>query len=231
MPLTIGTPPAGSGVRLGGPSVIGSAKPPPAPVFTAQPAAFSLYQAGGRVTNAGAAASPVSRWQWQQKQGDGSWQDVPGWTSATLDTTISTTDAPARSGTYRLVAFNGATSSASQEVTLYNVYLRIQNDASATNGSANGTTKSTNFLYLEDGPAGARYYSAFYTLAADDSAFTPPGTSTGRAVATWTSTNTNVVSTSNVSATGQLTASIKAGQADVTAAIGNLSSVLRVNIA
>lgn len=198
----------------------------PAPVFSVQPGATILYQDAGRLQGTAATVSPSTSLQWQMKQPDNSWSDVAGQTAATLD--IAAANA-SRAGTYRLKAINGNNSAVSSEVTAYFVYLGIQNDSSPANGSAAGTTKVSNAVYTEDGPAGARYYSAFYRLVNGDTNFTPPGASTARAVAAWQTTNATVASASSVSGTGQLATNITAGTATLTATVGNLSSVLNIN--
>ena len=218
-----------AGVRLGIKRTIGGGGVPAVPpVFTSQPAAYSLYQTGGRLQNSGAAASKVTRWQWQKKVSDTTWQNVAGQTSPAFDISSAPVG---QAGTYRLQAFNGAAVAVSNEVVFYNVYLRIQNDASSADGSEAGTTKVNNMLYTEDGPTGQRYYSAFYASITGDTNFTPPGLSTARALVTWTSSNQNAVSTATVSASGQLQTVVRSGSATVVANIGNLSSTLNSTVA
>ncbi|WAK44962.1 hypothetical protein Fifi067_00042 [Erwinia phage Fifi067] len=199
----------------------------PVPVFSAQPQTQSLYQENGLLTITGAAASPATGYQWQRSTDGTNWSDVAGQTAAVL----SMANATNATATYRLKVVNGNSAPVySVSVDVVSVYLRIQNDASAGNGSSLGTTKVTNTTYTHSAAGGTRYWSAFYTRFSDDSAFTPNGLSTARAVASWTSTNTAAVPVTPVSATGQVTSVTKTGSATITAAIGNLSSSLACTI-
>lgn len=199
---------------------------PPVPVFSAQPQTQSLYQESGMLTITGAAVSPATAYQWQRSADGSTWADVAGQTAVNL----SIANATNATATYRLKAINGGSVAYSNSVDVVSVYLRIQNDASAANGSSLGTTKVTNTTYTHSAAGGTRYWSAFYTRFSDDSAFTPNGLSTARAVAAWSTTNAAVVPVTPVSATGQVTSVTKTGSATITAAIGNLSSSLACTI-
>lgn len=204
-----------------------SAPPPdPAPVFSAQPLAQVLYQESGAMRITGAAAAPVTGWQWQKQNADGSWSDVAGRTGQTLNLTT----AVAVAGLYRVKAINGTASAVSNTVQVVSVYLRLQNDSSPTNGSTNGTTKVDNTHYTHSTVPGTRYFSAFYTNTADDTVFTPAGASSGRALVSWVSSNVAVLPQTPVSSSGQLTCTTKSGSASLTATVGSLSSVLNATI-
>ena len=196
------------------------------PVFTSQPAAQVLYQEGGAMRITGAQVAPVTGYQWQKQNTNGSWSDVAGRTGQSFN--VSTANDVA--GTYRLKAINGNASAVSSPVDVQSVYLWIQNDSSAVNGSANGTTKVDNQHYTHAAAPGYRYFSAFYRLFSDDSTFTPAGAKSARAVAAWVSSNTAVLTQTPVAATGQLTCVTRTGSATLTASVGNLSSQLSATI-
>lgn len=197
-----------------------------APVFSAQPSAQVLYQEGGAMRITGAAAAPTTGFQWQKQNTDGSWSDVAGRTGQTFNVS----SASAMAGTYRLKAINGNASAVSSPVDVQSVYLWIQNDSSAIDGSANGTTKVDNQHYTHAAAPGYRYFSAFYRKFSDDSTFIPAGATSARAVAAWVSSNTAVLPSTPVSAAGQLTCVTRTGSATLTASVGNLSSQLSATI-
>lgn len=217
----------------------GEGTPEPIPVadppeFTSQPQAYTFYQSNGLLSVTGADASPATDWQWQKLGSDGTtWNDVAGQTTKTLSIANAATGL---NGSYRLKATNENSDPAYSTVAkVGNVYLGLQNDSSPGNGSANGTTKVSNTVYTEDGPAGARYYSAFIKDQATDANITPAdwGLTTARArvvAGDWVSTNTSVVPIMSVSAAGQLTTNITTGSAVLTAKYGNLQSVLNVTV-
>ncbi|AOE41244.1 hypothetical protein BEE12_16125 [Pantoea agglomerans] len=142
--------------------------PPDAPaVFTSQPAANVFYQDGGKLEITGAAAAPVTIWQWQKLQADGAtWGDLPSQTAAVL-TIPTATDAD--EGTYRVLAINGSADGVpSDPVTVLSTILYIQNDSAKPDLDAPVTdVNNKQFVmvdgshYLMDGPAGNYYIGAY----------------------------------------------------------------------
>lgn len=199
---------------------------PLAPVFSTTPVTQALYQEAGKLEIPGAVATPVTGWQWQKLQPDGTtWANVAGQTSATL--TIN--KATSAGGTYRVLALNGSTSTPSPSVSVVSVYLQIRNDSDQNNSNGVGVTQTSPTQYVHNAVAGLRYFSAYYRLTADDSAFTPDGL-TGRAVVTWASSAPLILPVSSVDAKGQLACRTVLGVGTLTATIGNLSSTLTANI-
>ena len=193
-----------------------------APVFTSQPAAQVLYQEGGAMRITGAQVAPVTGYQWQKQNTDGSWSDVAGRTGQSFNVTTANDVA----GTYRLKAINGNASAVSDPVDVQSVYLFIQNDVSGQTQPV----KTSNTTYTFTAAPGTRYISAFYRRFSDDSSFTPAGATSARAVVTWQSSNTAAVPQTPVAAAGQLTSATKTGSATLTASVGNLSSVMSATI-
>lgn len=229
--------------------VAGAAEPvkPPAPTFIAQPNAINLYQRGAKVEILGADSADATAYQWQKQNSDGSWGDVPGRTGKTL--TAATADA-SYAGVYRLKAVNGKSDPAySSLARVYDCFLFMQTDGGndpATTGVLPGANKQT---WTDDGPAGARYYSAYLrfmvdqvlpdgtTVTADTNMTTaqlaPLGFTTGRMRAAWVTSNATVAPIISVATTGpigQLTTNLKTGSAALTATFGNLSSVINVAV-
>lgn len=201
------------------------------PVFSVQPNPDVLYQLAGKVESAGAAATPTTAWQWQKKSAGGTWADLPSQTNPTL--TIASGTA-ADEGTYRLMAVNGPASTASEEVTTYNVYLLLKNDI---NGQST-PTKNDNQHYTWATNVGGRYIGAYYYTQKDDQPFNYPKTSSGRSAATWSSSNNNVApitgtgapGSGNVTAAGQYNPTLKQGQATVVATFRNLRSEMALTV-
>ncbi|ANJ65186.1 hypothetical protein FROZEN_57 [Erwinia phage vB_EamP_Frozen] len=196
------------------------------PVFTTQPVTQSLFQENGQLLITGAVVRNASSYQWQRSTDGVTFTDVAGQTAAVLNQAGVT----GGSATYRLKAINDKGFTYSNNVQVLSAYLWIQNDSSSADGSALGTTKVTNSTYTFNAPAGNRPFSAFYRLLSDNSIFIPEGTTSGRAVPTWVSSNTAVLPQTPVTATGQLNCATKVGSATLTASIGRLSSVMSATI-
>lgn len=196
------------------------------PVFTTQPIVQALFQESGALQITGAVVRNASSYQWQKSTDGVTFTDVAGQTAAVLNQAGVT----GGSATYRLKAINDKGFTYSNTVQVVSVYLWIQNDSSPTDGSATGTTKVSNTAYTHSAAPGTRYFSAFYRLFSDNSAFTPNGASSARAVAAWVSSNTAVLPQTPVSATGQLACVTKTGNATLTASVGTMSSVLTATI-
>lgn len=206
-----------------------AAKPPATPpTFTAQPQAQALYQEGGKLEILGAATDNATAYQWQKQNSDQSWGDITGRTGASI--TVSSADTSWQ-GKLRLKAVNNDSAPAySNVVDVVNVYLLIDNDVGATNDPAK--VSDTQYNWTTTAAGGAKYVSAFYCRADDDTRFTPNGLSTARAVATWATDNQTVapVNASNVTAAGQWKPTLTAGTANATASIGNLQSKVSITV-
>lgn len=196
------------------------------PVFVVQPVAQVLFQEGGALQITGIVVRNATSYQWQKSTNGTTFTDVSGQTTPDL----SMTNVTGGTVTYRLKATNDKGSSYSIPVQAASVYMIIQNDASPTDGSSIGTTKTSNTTYTHTASAGTRYFSAFYRNFSDNSAFTPLGAATARALVTWSTTNATVAPVSNVNSFSQNTCKTTAGSATLTAAIGNLSSTLACTI-
>lgn len=196
------------------------------PVFVVQPPAQVLFQESGALHITGAVVRNALSYQWQKSTNGTTFSDVADQTSVNL----SLTNVTGGTATYRLKVTNDKGSSYSIPVQAASVYMIIQNDASPTDGSGVGTTKTSNTTYTHSASAGTRYFSAFYRNFSDNSAFTPLGATTARALVTWTTSNATVAPVSNVNSFSQNTCKTTAGSAVLTASIGDLSSTLSLTI-
>lgn len=217
---------------------------PAAPTFSAQPTAYNLYQQGGKLEVLGADSADATAYQWQKQNGDGSWGDVPNRTGKTI--TVATADA-SFAGVYRLKAVNGTSDPAYSALAyVYDCFLFVQNDSSSDPAGPGVLPGSDKYHWIDDGPAGARYFSGFLRFTQDqalpDGTMIQAGTvisnaniakigfTTGRMVCAWATTNAAVAPATGVSATGQLPTNIKTGSAVLTATFRNLKSELAVTV-
>lgn len=165
---------------------------------------------------------------WQRKDQQ-AWTDTQfktadlSWSAATGDDVI-----------YRLKAIGEDGQAVySNEVTAYNVYLKLQDDTAPT-----AAIKNSNTSYSWATGAGGKYVGALFFKRKDDSTFTPPGAAGGRALATWATSNQTVApvtgtgqpGSGNVQASGQWRPALTAGTATVTATYGNLKSTLAITV-
>lgn len=109
------------------------------PLFTAQPASDAMvpgtiyYQKDQPLNISGAAVSGASAYQWQKKQVNGAWADLPRQTAINFSKTVA---ADSDEGTYRLMAINGNKSTTSDEIPVNNAFLWMQNDSTTQVGAA-----------------------------------------------------------------------------------------------
>lgn len=196
------------------------------PVFSSQPQVQALYQNNGTLTISGAAASPVTGYQWQKANADGSWSNVAGQTSAVFSKRSGL--ALADQGTYRLVAINGDKQVVSNSVDVVDVYVKFQNDIT---GQTQQVVKVDNQNYTFDGPSGTRYIGIFYMRFDNDTNFIPAGVSGSRfSSGFWSSTNTDVAPLPANNPAQQNVANLRTGTAEYTVTDGILTSKLKVTI-
>jgi hypothetical protein len=107
----------GTSLAAVAPSAGGGGTPPPttvAPSITQQPASSTVYVGQNASFTAAASGTPTPTLQWQ-RQVSGSWQNVSGATSGTLNLSPVSS---AQAGSYRMVASNSAGSATSNTATL-----------------------------------------------------------------------------------------------------------------
>lgn len=198
--------------------------------ITVQPVAFALFQENGLLEIGGAAVQDAKSTVWQLKAADGTWKDT-----AFTSVKLSWPGAFGDDSTYRLkVTGEDGKPVYSNEVPVYNVYLRIQDDTAPA-----AAIKVDNTHYTWTTAQGGKYVGALYFRTKDNSSFTPPGATGGRAAVTWATNNQTVApvtgtgapGSGNVQASGQWRpAMVSAGKATVTAAVGNLKSTVEITV-
>ncbi|AEJ81569.1 gp050 [Erwinia phage vB_EamP-S6] len=196
------------------------------PVFSSQPQTQALYQNGGTLTISGAAASPITGYQWQKANADGSWSNVANQTNAVFSKTSGLTISD--QGSYRLLAINGDKQTVSNTVDVVDVYVKFQNDIS---GQSQQVVKVDNQNYTFDAPSGTRYIGIFYMRFDNDTNFIPTGAGGSRfSSGFWSSTNTDVAPLPSSNPAQQNVANLRAGTAEYTVTDGIITSKLKVTI-
>lgn len=146
------------------------------PQFTVQPGADALpaagtvyFQEGGQLRITGAAATNVTKWQWQKQSQDGAWANLQG-ASPDKELTVSVAKA-SDEGVYRLMAVNGNKSAQSEPVTATNAFLFIQNDGSNNPGTQFSIAKDDNYNWhmVNAVQSGATRYPAIRGIRAPSS--------------------------------------------------------------